>query len=55
MINQREYDLRQLEAEMKIKRLFDEWRKAFLKGRQIQQQQQAPPPQAPPPGQQGFS
>ena len=29
-LNQREYDIHQLEAELKIQKVFDEWRKAFL-------------------------
>lgn len=33
MINQREYDIRQLEAELKMQKLFDEWRRSFLADR----------------------
>jgi hypothetical protein len=32
-LTQREYDVSQLEAELKIQKLFDEWRKAFLGNR----------------------
>jgi len=51
MLTQREYDIRQLESELKIQAAFEEWKKAFLKGRMMPQQQQIPaemmPPQAP--------
>jgi len=33
MLTQREYDVSQLEAQLKIQKLFDEWRKAFLADR----------------------
>ena len=39
MLTQREYDIRQLEAELKMQKLFDDWRKAFLAERA---QQMAP-------------
>lgn len=37
MISQREYDIAQLEAELKMQAVFDEWRKAFLAERMIEQ------------------
>ena len=36
-LTQREYDIRQLEAELKMQKLFDDWRKAFLAERAIAQ------------------
>ena len=46
MLTQREYDIRQLEAELKMQKLFDDWRKAFLaeraQGQQPQQSEQVP-------------
>ncbi len=41
-MSQREYDIRQLEAELKVQKLFDDWRKAFLAER-VQEQQAQPP------------
>jgi hypothetical protein len=32
-LTQREYDSAQVESELKVQRLFEEWRRAFLKGR----------------------
>jgi len=45
MLTQREYDIRQLNSEQRIKSLFEEWRKGFLKGRLVQPPQQQMPPQ----------
>lgn len=42
MLTQREYDIRQLEAELKMQKLFDDWRKAFLAERIQEQQAQQP-------------
>ena len=41
MLTQREYDIRQLESELKMQALFDEWRRSFLAER-LQEQQQMP-------------
>ncbi len=41
-LSQREYDIRQIESELKIQSIFEEWKKAFLKGRMAQPQQPAP-------------
>ena len=46
-LTQREYDVRQLEAELKMQKLFDEWRRAFLAERLLSRPPQQPP-QAPP-------
>lgn len=48
-ITQREMDMAQLEAELKMQELFDRWRKAFLAERFLQQSQQsgANPPSIP--------
>ena len=35
MLTQREYDIRQMESELKMQRLFDEWRRGFLGDRLV--------------------
>ena len=49
MLNQRDYDLAQVESEQRIKEAFDEWRTAFLKGRQMTAGAPMPPPDVVPP------
>lgn len=43
-LTQRDYDIRQLESELKMQKLFDQWRQAFLAGRIPGQVQDEEPP-----------
>jgi len=51
-ITHREMDIAQLEAELKMQAIFDEWRKSFMKERMVEKamQQPGPNPQSIPTG-----